>query len=250
MRIPLIAGNWKMNLGIEGSVELAKELQKSIGDVADRDMIVIPSFTTLSDVHKTLKDSNILLGAQHVGRAEKGAYTGEISAGMLKEVGCTWVLAGHSERRHIYHEDNDLINGELAHALGEGMHVILCVGETEFEREQEKTEEIVAEHIELGLKGIEDPSNVVIAYEPVWAIGSGKTATPGQIQEVHAFIRTLLRDIYNEKISSKARIIYGGSVTPENIAGIMSLEDVDGVLVGGASLEAKSFSEIVYFKEQ
>jgi triosephosphate isomerase len=247
MRTPLIAGNWKMNLNIKDSVKLVKELK--VSDVKDREILVCPSFTCLKDVSKVIKGSNIMLGAQNVCYEDKGAFTGEISASMLKEVGCSYAIVGHSERRHVFDEDNDMVNLRLKNGIKNGFNVILCVGETLEEREANKTEDVVVEQIKIGLKDVNevDMVNVVIAYEPVWAIGTGKTASPSQAQEVHAMIRKLIEDMFNDSLSDSIRILYGGSVKPDNAKELMSQEDIDGALVGGASLDAESFSKIVHF---
>jgi triosephosphate isomerase (TIM) len=249
MRKPLIAGNWKMNLNIEDSVKLVNSLKELVSDVKDREILVCPSFTCLKDVNSIVSGTNIKLGSQNICYEDKGAFTGEISASMLKEVGCSYAIVGHSERRHVFHENNDMINLRVKNGIKNGLKIILCVGETLEQREADETTEIIIEQVQIGLKDVsaEDMFNVVIAYEPVWAIGTGKTASSEQAQEIHAMIRNLIKDIFNENISSSVRILYGGSVKPSNIKELMEQEDIDGALVGGAALEAQGFSEIVKY---
>jgi triosephosphate isomerase (TIM) len=249
MRTPLIAGNWKMNLNIFDSIKLATELKGLVAGVSDREILICPSFTTLSSVNDVVKGSNVILGAQNVCQEEKGAFTAEISPSMLKEVGCSYVIVGHSERRHVFDESNDLVNLRLKNGLKNDLKVILCVGETLDQREANETNEIIVDQIQIGLKDVsaEEMNNVVIAYEPVWAIGTGKTASPEQAQEVHAMIRQLLTDIFYSEVSSKVRILYGGSVKPDNATELLNKEDIDGALVGGAALDADSFSKIVKY---
>lgn len=249
MRTPLIAGNWKMNLNISDSVKLANDLKGLVADVSDREVLICPSFTTLNSVKDIVKGSNVVLGAQNVCQEEKGAFTAEISPSMLKEVGCSYVIVGHSERRHVFGESNDLVNLRLKNGLKNDLKVILCVGETLDQREANETNEIIVDQIQIGLKEVtaEDMDSIVIAYEPVWAIGTGKTASPEQAQEVHAMIRQLLTDIFDSEVSSKVRILYGGSVKPDNATELLNKEDIDGALVGGAALDADSFSRIVKY---
>ncbi len=248
-----MAANWKMNLTISESVKLATELKEKVKDVSDREVLICPSFTTLSAVNEVVKGSNIVLGAQNVCQEEKGAFTGEISPLMLKEVGCSYVMVGHSERRHVFGETNDLVNLRLKNGLKNDLKVILCVGETLDQKKANETNEIIVEQVEIGLKDVsaEKMDNIVIAYEPVWAISGGdashKPATAADAQEVHAMIRQLLTDMFNKKVSDDTRIIYGGSMKPENVKELMAQEDVDGGLVGGASLNAESFSKIVKY---
>ena len=238
-----------MNLTVEESVKLVSGLKEEVSDVKDREILVCPSFTSLFSVNEIVSGSNIMLGSQNVCYEDKGAFTGEISASMLKEVGCSYAIVGHSERRHVFNEDSDMVNLRLKNGLKNGLKVILCVGETLDEREANETNDIIVEQIQVGLKDVsaEDMINVVIAYEPVWAIGTGKTASKEQAQEVHAMIRELLKDIFNENISSSTRILYGGSVKPDNVSELMSQEDIDGALVGGAALKVEDFSQIVKF---
>ncbi len=244
MRKIIIAGNWKMNKTVSEAVSLVKELKGLVKDIKDREIVVCPSFTSLVSVAAEIKSSNISLGAQNMHFEKKGTFTGEISPLMLKDI-VDYVIIGHSERRHVFGEDDSLINKKVKSALENKLKPIFCVGETLEEREAGKTEKIVMGQIKNGLNGVKDIKNVVIAYEPVWAIGTGKTATPEQAEEVHSFIRGLLKEIFNEKVADEMRILYGGSVKPDNIKGLISKENIDGALVGGASLDAKSFFEVV-----
>jgi len=247
MRKPIIAGNWKMHNTINEAVELVNGLKRDLSSVDQVDIVVCPTFTALSDVNELLIDSNIKLGAQNVYWEEKGAFTGEISPQMLKDAGCAYVIIGHSERRKYFHETNETVNKKVKLALEVGLLPIVCVGESLEDREAEKTFDVVKDHVEGSLTGLsaDEMRNIIVAYEPVWAIGTGKTATPEQAQEVHKYIRELLKDIFNEEVASSTRIQYGGSVKPENIAELMAKEDVDGALVGGASLKIDSFAGIV-----
>ena len=249
MRKPIIAGNWKMNKTNKEAVALAKELKKSLKGIKNREIVVCPPFTALSDVAKELKGSNIGLGAQNAYCEEQGAFTGEVSVSMLKEIGVKYVIIGHSERREHFKETNELINKKVKNALKNGLKPILCVGEKLLEREAGETERIVENHISNGLKSLtkKDVLNCVIAYEPVWAIGTGRTATPEQAEEVHVFIRKLLEKMFDKETAGKVRIQYGGSVKPDNIKELMAKENIDGALVGGASLDANSFTKIVRF---
>jgi len=215
------------------------------------EVAVAPPFTALLAVRKEIEGSPIRLAAQNLYWEEKGAFTGEISPIMLKEVGCHYVIIGHSERRQIFAETDETVNRRIKAALAHRLKVIFCIGETLQEREGEKTFSVIEKQIEGGLKGLGDQEirNTVIAYEPVWAIGTGKTATPEQAEEVHGFIRRKLGKLYSREVSEEIRIQYGGSVTPENIRGLMDQPNIDGALVGGASLKADSFSKIVRFEE-
>ncbi len=247
MRKPLIAGNWKMNKTSSEARELVEKLKSLLFDVTQVEVVVSPPFTSLETVRALTEGSNIRLGAQNLHWKETGAYTGEVSPLMLKELGCRYVIIGHSERRIHFKESNELINRKLKAAISYNIAPILCVGEKLEEREGGVTEKVVREQLEKGLDGIskEEALRAVIAYEPVWAIGTGRTATPKQASEVHRFIRKLLKDRYDEDLSSQLRILYGGSVTPENSLSLMAEEEIDGALVGGASLEADSFAKIV-----
>ncbi len=251
MRRPIIAGNWKMNKTIDQSLDLVTKLKSEVAKVNDLDIVVCPPFTSLFAVGKAIRGTNIFLSAQDVYWEEKGAYTGEVSPGMLTGVGCRYVIIGHSERRQFFAETNQSVNRKVKTALKFSLTPIMCVGERLEERERGVTEGVVREHITRGLEGLsrEEILKIVIAYEPVWAIGTGKTATPDQAQEVHSFIRGLLNELYDEVTAAKVRIQYGGSVKPENISDLMREEDIDGALVGGASLDAKSFAQIIKYKK-
>lgn len=252
MKRYLIAGNWKMNKTTGEAIELAQKLVESLKDVNDRDILICPPFTALYSVYQVIKGTNIKLGAQDVFYENSGAFTGEISPIMLKDVGCEYVIIGHSERRHIIGETDELINKKIKAAINNGLKTILCVGELLEEREAGKTLEVVKTQLEKGLNGVskEEMKNVVIAYEPVWAIGTGKTAKPEDAQEVHAYIRELLSKLYSKEIADETIIQYGGSVKASNIDSLMAMPDIDGALVGGASLIAEEFTRIVKFIKQ
>jgi triosephosphate isomerase (TIM) len=252
MKRYLIAGNWKMNKTTGEAIELAQKLVESLKDVNDREILICPPFTALYSVYQVIKGTNIKLGAQDVFYENSGAFTGEISPIMLKDVGCEYVIIGHSERRHIIGETDELINKKIKAAINNGLKTILCVGELLEEREAGKTLEVVKTQIEKDLNGVskEEMKNVVIAYEPVWAIGTGKTAKPEDAQEVHAYIRELLSKLYSKEIADETIIQYGGSVKASNIDSLMAMPDIDGALVGGASLVAEEFTRIVKFIKQ
>jgi triosephosphate isomerase len=252
MKRYLIAGNWKMNKTTGEAIELAQKLVESLKDVNDRDILICPPFTALYSVYQVIKGTNIKLGAQDVFYENSGAFTGEISPIMLKDVGCEYVIIGHSERRHIIGETDELINKKIKAAINNGLKTILCVGELLEEREAGKTLEVVKTQLEKGLNGVskEEMKNIVIAYEPVWAIGTGKTAKPEDAQEVHAYIRELLSKLYSKEIADETIIQYGGSVKASNIDSLMAMPDIDGALVGGASLVAEEFTRIVKFIKQ
>lgn len=247
MRKVIIAGNWKMNKTVQESIELVNLLKRSLYDINEVEIVLCPPFTSLSETEELLVGSNIKLGAQDCYWEKAGAFTGEISCAMLKAVGCEYVIIGHSERRQYFAETNATVNKKVKAALKEGLKPIVCVGEKLDERKRGKTFDIVKDHVENSLAGLsrEEMLNIVIAYEPVWAIGTGVNATKEQAEEVHGYIRTLLKDIYGEELAKSVRIQYGGSVTPDNIRELISQPDVDGALVGGASLKADSFAEIV-----
>ncbi|MBI5701289.1 triose-phosphate isomerase [Candidatus Saganbacteria bacterium] len=247
MRKPLLAGNWKMNTILQESVQLAADLNKLVGKVTDKDILVCPPFTALSSVSDVLRDSEIMVGGQDLFWEEKGAFTGQVSAQMLKSVGASCVLIGHSERRQFFGEIDETVNKKLNTALKHCLKPIVCVGETLAEREKNVTFDVIKKQVTGALQGLPVAScqTLVIAYEPVWAIGTGKTASKEQAQEVHAFIRKLVTDLYDKSISDTVRILYGGSVTPENIKDLMAQGDIDGGLVGGASLKADVFAKIV-----
>jgi triosephosphate isomerase len=250
-RLPFMAGNWKMNKTVGEALNLVKELKASISGVQGVEVAVAPPYTALYAVHRELEGSTIHLAAQNLYWEEKGAFTGEVSPLMLKEVGCRYVIIGHSERRQFFGETDETVNRRIKAALVQGLRVIFCIGETLREREDGKTFSVIERQVEGGLKGFgeKEMKNMVVAYEPVWAIGTGKTATPEQAEEVHRFIRGKLEKLYSRETSEEIRIQYGGSVTPENIKGLMNQPNIDGALVGGASLKADSFSKIVRFKE-
>lgn len=236
----IIAGNWKMNKNAAESRALVQTLLQRLGSVKDRTVIIFPPFTSLPHVAEIIRNSAIKLGAQNMHWEIQGAYTGEISGLFLKSLGCEYVLVGHSERRHIMGETNEMLNRKLKTALEIGLISIYCVGETESEREKGMTEEVIGRQLDEGLKDIADEVHkMIIAYEPVWAIGTGKTATPQQVAEVHAFIRSRLR--------KESTVLYGGSVKPDTVDDLMAEKEIQGVLVGGASLKVEDFSRIVHF---
>ncbi len=251
MRKPIIAGNWKLYKTSVEAVELVGGIINLVKNVTDAEIIVAPVFTVLDTVKKAIGDSCLQLAAQDCFWEEEGAYTGEVSPKMLNDVGCTHVLIGHSERRQYFNETDENINKKIKAAIKGGLTAIFCIGETIGERENGMTFKVLENQLVQGLSGILSSSvdRLVIAYEPVWAIGTGKTATENQAQEVHKFIRGLLSQIYDQSVADGIRIIYGGSVKPENIKGLMAQPDIDGALVGGASLKADSFSSIVRFRE-
>ncbi len=250
MRKPFLAGNWKMNLDRRRAVELAKALRAKCGSKTDRDVAVFPPFVYIDDVARALAGSNIRVGAQNVCDRAEGAFTGEISAAMLADVGATIVLVGHSERRHVYGETDDLVRAKLHALLERELDAILCVGELLAERDQGVTEQVVSRQLASALAGVSEDAlaHVTVAYEPVWAIGTGRNATPAQAGEVHSYLRGVLAGLYSDAIASSVRIQYGGSVKPDNIRSLMAAPNVDGALVGGASLQTDSFSAIVEYK--
>jgi triosephosphate isomerase len=247
MKKPFIAGNWKMNPPISAGIELAKELKKSLFDFRDVEIVLIPPFTHLYLVKKEIEGTKIKLGAQNMHWEEKGAFTGEISPLMLKEIGCSYVIIGHSERRKYFGENDETVNKKARSALLHGLSPIICIGETLEEREKGITMKVVENQLRASIKGIseEEILKTVIAYEPVWAIGTGRNATPEQAEEVHSFIRKILREIYGIEKSNYVIIIYGGSVTMENSYFLLKMKNVDGFLIGGASLKGDSFKGIV-----
>ena len=248
MRKKVIAGNWKMFNDIPATANLINELkQKLTSEKTVVDVIVCPPFTSLESASKLLKDSSIKLGAQNMYFEESGAFTGEISALMLKSVGCEFVILGHSERRTIFKETDELINKKIKKALQSGLYPIFCIGETLKERKEGITENVIRTQIVGGLNNItiDDLKKIIIAYEPVWAIGTGRNATPQQAQEVHSFIRNLISELFSKDAAQELIIQYGGSVKPENAKDLLSQPDVDGALVGGACLKADSFISII-----
>lgn len=244
-RRKLIAANWKMNKTVQESASFVNEFRELAKKIKN-EILICPPFTSLPELNKAIKNTNILLGAQNMHQEEKGAFTGEVSASMLKNSGCEYVILGHSERRAYFHETDELINKKTRTALKNNLMVILCIGETLQQRENNQAMKTVESQLKTCLKNTsnEEIKNITIAYEPVWAIGTGKTAAPEQAEEMHKFIRQMLKKLFNEKISNEARIIYGGSVNESNAKELLSMEDIDGALVGGASLDARSFAHI------
>jgi triosephosphate isomerase (TIM) len=243
----IIAGNWKQNKTAAEAHDLVVGLKRELGTVKEVDIVVCPPFTALNEVSKLVLDSNIWLGAQNMSEHNTGAYTGEIGAGMLKEFSVRYVILGHSERREYQKESDALVSAKLQAAHGASLKPIVCVGETLTEREANQTEEVLARQLKGSLGGItgELMEETIVAYEPVWAIGTGKVATPDQAQAVHAFIRSKISELFNPSVAKHVRIQYGGSVKPGNTRELMSQPDVDGALVGGAALEVRSFSDII-----
>ncbi len=249
MRTPNIAGNWKMYKTIGQAIELANGLKRELFkiDPAVIDIVICPVYTSLSEVAEVIGNSNIRMGAQDCYWKDEGAFTGEVSCPMIKDAGATYVIIGHSERRQFFCETNETVNKKLNAALDTGLLPIVCVGESLAEREANRTFAVLEDHVNNGLSGIsaEEARKTIIAYEPVWAIGTGKTASPAQAQEAHAYIRKLLAKMFDGETAAAMRIQYGGSVKPENTEELMSQPDVDGALVGGASLKVDSFADIV-----
>ncbi len=243
----IIAGNWKQNKTVAEAHDLVVGLKRELGTVKEVDIVVCPPFTALNEVSKLILDSNIWLGAQNMSEHNTGAYTGEIGAGMLKEFSVRYVILGHSERREYQKESDALVSAKLQAAHGASLKPIVCVGETLTEREANQTEEVLARQLKGSLSGItgELMEETIVAYEPVWAIGTGKVASPEQAQAVHAFIRSKISELFNPSVAKHVRIQYGGSVKPGNARELMSQADVDGALVGGAALEVRSFSDII-----
>ncbi|HAO67887.1 MAG TPA: triose-phosphate isomerase [Verrucomicrobiales bacterium] len=243
----LIAGNWKMNKTVAEGLDLVQELVREVNQVKEIDIVVCPPFTALSEVSKKIIESNIRLGAQNMSEHTGGAYTGEIAAEMLKEFLVRYVILGHSERRQYQEESDSLISKKALTAHAASIKPIICVGETLEQRESDVTKDVIESQIKGSLAGLtsEQMLETVIAYEPIWAIGTGKTASSAQAQEVHRFIRSVLAELHGDNVAKQVRIQYGGSVKPGNARELMSQPDIDGALVGGASLDAKNFSEIV-----
>ena len=249
MRKPLIAGNWKMFKTGPEAEATAKRLAELVGNNTTVDVMIAPPFTALALVARLIQSSPIALGAQNLYWEAEGAFTGEISPGMLKAAGCTYAIIGHSERRQYFGESDEGVNLKTKAALAMDLKPVVCIGETESEREAEKTFSVLDKQVRLGLEGLSlrHPEDLVIAYEPIWAIGTGKTATRDQAQAVHAFIREQLNQTLGETFAAKVRILYGGSDKPDNIADLMAMPDIDGALVGGASLKPEIFAEIINF---
>ncbi len=249
MRKPVIAGNWKLYKTASEAVELVNSLSPLVKQNNDVEIIVAPVFTVLGAVAHAVTGSNIRLAGQDCFWEEEGAFTGEVSPKMLCDAGCSHVIIGHSERRQYFGETDETVNRKIRAALNGGLTVLFCIGETLEEREADKTFVVLKRQVSGGLAGItrEQLGNVIVAYEPVWAIGTGRTATDAQAQEAHSSIREFLTALYDQETSDKMRILYGGSVKPENVKGLMTQTDIDGALVGGASLKADSFAAIVNF---
>ncbi len=248
MRKTVIAGNWKMNNDLKESEKLIVELKNLLqNEKPNCDVIVCPPFTSLSEASKLVKGTMIKLGAQNMHFEDNGAFTGEVSASMLRSAGCEYVILGHSERRHIFGESDEVINKKIKKALAAGLKPIFCIGELLEERENGTTNDVVKRQVLKGLDGIsaDDMKNIIVAYEPVWAIGTGKTASPAQAQEVHEFIRDLIEIDYSLEVANDLVIQYGGSVKPDNAKELLSQKDIDGALVGGACLKADSFLGII-----
>lgn len=249
-RKPLIAGNWKMYKTVPEAVETAQSLVAAISAEPKVDIMIAPSFTCLYAVHQIIKDSTVGLGAQDLYWEAEGAFTGEISAPMLVSSGCHYVIIGHSERRQYFGETDEAINKKIAAALQNNLIPVFCVGETDGQREANQTFSVLDKQMEKGLEGFSSNGiqSLVLAYEPVWAIGTGKTATKQQAQEVHEYLRQWLEKSFGNDLAKNIRILYGGSVKPGNIQDLMEMPDVDGALVGGASLEADMFTQIIQYE--
>ena len=250
-RKPLIAGNWKMYKTGPEAEETARRLVELVGATTAVDVMIAPPFTALAEVARQIQGSPVALGAQNLYWEAEGAFTGEISPGMLKAAGCTYAIVGHSERRQYFGESDDAVHRKAKAALEAGLIPVICIGETESEREANKTFSVLDKQVRLGVEGLplNGPEAAVVAYEPVWAIGTGKTATKEQAQEAHAFIREKLGKVFGREMAAGLRILYGGSVKPDNAAALMNMPDIDGALVGGASLKPEIFAEIIRFDD-
>ncbi len=248
-RTPLIAGNWKMHLSVPEAAAFARTIGELSRDVTDREVMIAPSFTALGAVIEVVAGTPVQVAAQNTAWEKEGAYTGEVSPAMLRDLGVSMVIVGHSERRHIFGEDNAMVNRRLLGALAFDLVPILCIGETLEERESGTTFSVLEQQLKEGVQGCsrEQMARVVVAYEPVWAIGTGKTASREQAQEVHAFVRKVLAGLFDKTLAEETRILYGGSVKPENVDSLMAEPDIDGALVGGAALNAESFDRIIHF---
>ena len=249
-RTPLIAGNWKMHKTVPEAIETARKLVGLTADVSGVDLMIAPTSVSLVPMAEVLKKSKIELGAQNLYWKKQGAYTGEISAEMLLSAGCSYVLIGHSERRQYFGESDETVNKRLKAALTAGLTPVVCIGESEAEREAGETFSVLDKQIMDGLEGVvsDDLGSLVIAYEPVWAIGTGKTASDEQAQEAHQYIRQLMARQFDKALANMVRILYGGSVKPSNVKALMAMPDIDGALVGGASLKADSFSQLAHYQ--
>lgn len=250
MRTPVIAGNWKLNKTLDEAKQLATDLVAGLKDVEGREIVIAPIFTALTSVAEIVGGSNVGLAAQNCYPSGSGAFTGEISPEMLEDCGCNYAILGHSERRQLLGEDDAFINSKVHKVLESELQVILCIGETLEERESDQMLDVLTTQVKNGLAGVsaEQMARIIIAYEPVWAIGTGKTASDDQAQEAHAFIRGLLQGLFTAEVANATRILYGGSVKPGNVDGLMAMEDIDGALVGGASLKAEDFIRLVKFE--
>ena len=244
MRKPLVAGNWKMFTTPPNAAKLADELKSVLGGCNWADIVVCPPYTSIYGVVFALRDSAVEIGAQNLFWENEGAYTGEISADMIRDAGCSWAIIGHSERRGYFNETDENVYKKTKAAIAAGLKPIVCVGETLDQRDKDITETIIENQLVNGLGRLDNISSITIAYEPVWAIGTGRTATPEQAQEVHKFLRNIIFKRWGGKFADLIRILYGGSVKPDNAAGLYDKEDIDGFLVGGASLKADSFARI------
>ena len=249
MRTPVIAGNWKMNKTVAEAVALASEIKEKVAGVENVKIIVCPVFTAVKSVADVLKGSNVKVGAQDMYWETSGAYTGEVSGEMLLEAGAEYVIIGHSERRQYFGETNETVNKKLKKALSIGLKPIVCIGETLADREAGTTEAVVGKQVKEGFVGLtaEEMKGTIIAYEPVWAIGTGKTATAEQAEAVHAFVRNLIAQLWDKETADAVIIQYGGSMKPENVASLLAQPDIDGGLIGGAALKADSFEKLVKF---
>jgi triosephosphate isomerase len=247
MKIPFVAGNWKMFKTVQEAVVFAKELRVLVKDVSDVEIVLAPPFTALHAVAEALRSTNIGVAAQDMCWEREGAFTGEISAAMIKEAGGEYVIIGHSERRQLFGETDETVSKKVVAAIGSGLTAIVCIGETLDERERQQTFDVLDRQIARGLAGLTGAQvgELVVAYEPVWAIGTGRTATAAQAEEAHRHIRTRLRESFGDEAASHCHVIYGGSVKPSNTAELVAEPDVDGALVGGASLDVASFGQIV-----
>lgn len=250
MRRPVIAGNWKLHKSIAETRELALALKSDLAELTDIDLVIAPPFTALNAAAEALAGSNLAVAAQNCYPVASGAFTGEVSPPLLREAGCRYVLVGHSERRQLFGETDAFINTKVRAVLAEGLQPILCIGETLEERESGKMYDVLSRQLKQGLADIDAKAmeQVIVAYEPVWAIGTGVTASEEQAAEAHAFIRGLAQGLYGEATAKALRILYGGSVKPDNVDGLMAQEDIDGTLVGGASLKAADFIRIARFR--
>lgn len=250
-RIPIIAGNWKMNLNIEQSVALVRAIAEGIKGISGVDVLVAPPFTNLYAVKQAIGNADILLAAQNMHWEKEGAFTGEVSPQMIIDTGCSHVILGHSERRSLFKENDEIINSKVKSAFLAGLTPIVCIGETLSERENGWTFDVIRNQLKGSLRFFVEegrlPASMILAYEPVWAIGTGRTATPEQAQEVHLFIRDWIKETFDKDTSDQVRILYGGSVKPDNASALMSRPDIDGALVGGASLKPESFMGIIRF---